>query len=134
MPISPDCKSCMYACNKACDKPCSRLSSPYLHPAGSSQCINIRRCSSPKPRNIPGCKWVKKCSPKINSVGAVVTSPVVFGRRRHTPYRVGHGFSRKISPYATTIIGRRRVGSKSPIGRRISYPVKRVVVSPNRRK
>ena len=126
---SPDCKSCMYACKNACAKPCS--ASPRL-----GNCTIIKRCTSPKPSPIPGCKWVKKCSP---SLGGGIVSPVFMRRRHHrvSPFIYGHRrrhhYPRRISPYATTVIGH---GRRSPI-RRVSVSpvstVRRGVVSPGRR-
>jgi len=53
-------------------------------------------------------------------------SPLVLGRRRYSPYwsrgrRHHRRFSRRISPFATTVIGRRPYS-----------PIRRVSVSPRR--
>jgi hypothetical protein len=104
---------------------------------GQGNCKIIKRCTSPKPMPMPGCKWVKKCSPSMTQLGfgipkpivSPIISPVIFGRR-HSPYRWRHRHhSRRISPFATTAIGR---GRYSPI-RRISVSPRRPVVSPARR-
>ena len=89
---SPDCKSCMFACKSACAKPCS--GSPMMM-GGQGNCKIIKRCTSPKPMPMPGCKWVKKCSPSMAELG-FPTSPLIFGRRRHTPY---WSRRRRHSPY-----------------------------------
>lgn len=131
---SPDCKSCMFACKSACAKPCSR--SPMMM-GGQGNCKIIKRCTSPKPMPMPGCKWVKKCSPSMAELGfgipkpivSPIVSPVIFGRRPYSPYRWRrHRHSRRISPFATTVIGRGR----GPI-RRVSISPRRTVVSPIRR-
>ena len=140
---SPDCKSCMYACKQACAKPCS--TSPMMM-GGQGNCKIIKRCTSPKPMPTPGCKWVKKCSPSMTALGfgGITTSPVIFGRRRYSPYwsrgHRRHHFSRRISPFATTAIGHRpyspirpRRSSISPIRRPIVSPARRPIVSPVRR-
>lgn len=124
----------MHACRRACAKPCSM--SPTMM-GGQGNCQIIKRCTSPKPMPKPGCKWVKRCSPSLNLGGGfgITTSPVIVGRRRHhrfTPRRFTPRGGRRISPYATTVIGRgrgpiRRV-SVSPIA-----PQRRVVVSPRRK-
>lgn len=127
---SPDCKSCMYACKRACAKPCS--TSPMMM-GGQGNCKIIKRCSSPKPMPMPGCKWVKKCSPSMTSLGLGIggVSPIIgfggrwHGRGRYSPRRFSRG--RRISPYATTVIGRGR----GPI-KRVSVSPRRAVVSPRR--
>ena len=77
--MSPHCKSCVHACKKACRSPCSSKS-PVMgyghhkfmghghhkfmgHSSKSPKCMLIKRCVSPKPKPISGCKWIKKCSP-----------------------------------------------------------------------
>lgn len=132
---SPDCKSCMHACKRACTKPCS--TSPIMM-GGQGNCKIIKRCTSPKPIPVPGCKWVKKCSPSLTDLGdgvisptisPIITSPYYYGRRRYSPYFYGrrhhrrHYYSphRRISPNVTTVIGRQQ-----------HRPFRRMSVSPHR--
>lgn len=130
--ISPQMKACMHACKNKFSV------SPMRRHTKSPRCVTIKRCTSPKPRPIPGCKWVKTCSPVMG--GGVVVSP---GRRHHrfhhgrriSPYAttvIGrHSRGRRISPYATTVIGRGRV---SPVRGHVRVsPMRRGVVSPTRR-
>jgi hypothetical protein len=114
---------------------------------GQGNCKIIKRCTSPKPLPMPGCKWVKKCSPSMTQLGfgvprpivSPVVSPVIYGGRPYSPYRLRHRrhhYARRISPYATTVIGRgrgpiRRV-SVSP-RRPMTVSPRRAIVSPRRR-
>lgn len=142
--MSPDCKSCKHACKKACASSClsgGRNISPMMHHRGgispmmyhhggksSPNCMLVKRCTSPKPKPIPGCKWVKTCSPIMS--GGIMSGGIMsprrhrFHHRRSGPRRISpysttvigghHPGPRKISPYSTTVIGRHGPKTISP--------------------
>jgi len=125
---SHNCKSCIQSCKQVCGGGGSPIAMKKPIGGGSpnSNCMLIKRCSSKKPEPTPQCNWVQKCSPVVGPVSPMVgpVSPV-FGmhRRPHHhrhPRRMGMMTSpmRRISPYATTVIGRGR------------GPIRRVSVSP----
>jgi hypothetical protein len=124
--ISPDYSSCVKNCSMS-----NGFSSQY-----SPKCTIIKRCTSPKPPPVPGCKWVKRCSPTLDDMPvvngeddmSVVGGGVypLYRRRRHhfgSPFlRRRHHFGHRISPFATTAIGhgnhmRGRMGWGSPMRR-----------------
>lgn len=133
---SPNWSSCMKACSSS-----NGFSSQY-----SPRCTIIKRCTSPKPPPVPGCKWVKRCSPTVDGDDTQgeteldVDGITPIYRRRYYYYYPGyrrryyyhgspfmhhrrHHFGR-ISPFATTAIGHHRGGWGSPMMRgRIGSPM-----------
>lgn len=88
--ISPNCASCLQSCKQVCDSAVSTpgnsggvLPQPWQQQAGGT-CATIRRCVAPKPSvEVPGCKWVRKCTTRrVSSPGMMRGRRVWWGGGR----------------------------------------------------
>lgn len=137
---SPNYSSCMKNCSML-----NGISSQY-----SPKCTIIKRCTSPKPPPVPGCKWVKRCTSNVDidnmsdddiSINGVISPfPMYRHRRRYigSPFMYRrHHFGRhpfgRISPFATTAIGHGNHHMRGRWGRGMGSPMHRGMGSPIRR-